>query len=335
MVLFLSENEVESLLSMPAAINIAQAAFLQQSAGNVTALPRVSQTLPGTAGAFRMIAAALPETSFFGLKTLTGLPGKRLKGEVYFVVLLFDMLSGALRAIVSANHLTGMRTGAASGVAARYLAREQASHLGVLGSGVQAWYQVQAISTVRAIKGVSVFSPRPEHALLFAERVQRELGFEAQAVSTGRAAVQDADLVIAATTASEPVVEARWLQPGTHITAVGANAPSKRELDTECFQRGRLVVDSRDQVLAETGDVLHALRSGHFPDGINATELSEVAGGGAAGRRFDEELTIFKSVGIALQDVAVAAFLYEQARQKQVGTWLDPYAPDTRLIAMT
>ena len=145
MVLFLSEKDVQNAITMPETISIVETAFADLGRGKATLLPRVSQTLPGTSGMFRILASTIPAQKMFGLKTLTGFPGKRLENEVYFVILLFEMGSGALRAVVSANHLTGLRTGAASGVAAEFLARKDADTLGILGAGVQAWYQAEAL----------------------------------------------------------------------------------------------------------------------------------------------------------------------------------------------
>jgi alanine dehydrogenase len=158
MIVFLSETDVQTAITMPDAINIVESAFRDYALGQATMLPRVSQTLPGTAGMFRILSAILPRQKMFGLKTLTGFPGKRLEDEVYFAILLFEMETGALRTVISSNYLTGLRTGAASGVAAKYLAREDASSLGIVGAGVQAWFQAEALCTVRPIDTVKIFS---------------------------------------------------------------------------------------------------------------------------------------------------------------------------------
>lgn len=324
MISFLSEVDVRQLLRMGDAVGVVEDAFREYAEGNATMLPRVGQMLPGTAGAFRILSAVLPESQMFGLKTLTGFPGKRRKGEVYFVILLFEMGSGALRAVISANHLTGIRTGAASGVAAKYLARENAATLGVIGSGVQAWYQVEALCAVRNVRSVKVYSPTRDHALDFAERVARELGVEAQAVSKAEDAVSKSDLLVTATTSSTAVLQGDWLEPGMHLSTAGANQRSKRELDATGFLRSRLIVDSKQQVLDESGDLYDLVQAGELTPAIVSAELGDLVSGKAAGRIDPSEITVFRSVGLAIQDIAVATYLLKQAEQQGLGTWLNP-----------
>ena len=326
MVLFLSETDVQAAITMPEAISIVEAAFGELGSGNATLLPRVSQTLPGTSGMFRILASTIPAQQMFGLKTLTGFPGKRLQNQVYFVILLFEMGSGALRAVVSANHLTGLRTGAASGVAAKFLAREDADSLGILGSGVQAWYQAEALCAVRKVRTVKLFSRDAPKAEAFVERLRRELGLKAGLVNSAEKAVRGSLLVVTAMTSSSPVVQGAWLENGAHVSAIGANTRSKQELDAACFQRARVFADSREQVLEEGGDLRAAVESGDVTQGIVCAELGELVAGLRPGRSGAEEITIFKSVGIALQDVAVAAALFENAQSSGRGIELNPHA---------
>jgi alanine dehydrogenase len=326
MVLFLSETDVQAAIAMPEAISIVETAFGELGRGKATLLPRVSQTLPGTAGMFRILASTVPAQHMFGLKTLTGFPGKRLQNEVYFVILLFEMDSGALRAVVSANHLTGLRTGAASGVAAKLLAREDADSLGILGSGVQAWYQAEALCAVRKVRTAKVFSRDAQKAEAFVERLRRELGLKARFVNSAETAVRESLLVVTAMTSSSPVVQGAWLENGAHVSAIGANTRSKQELDTACFKRARVFADSREQVLEESGDLRAAVESGEVTKRVICADLGEVVAGLTPGRSGAEEITIFKSVGIALQDVAVAAALFQNAQSSGLGIELDPYA---------
>lgn len=334
MILFLSESDVEAAIGMAETVQIVEDAFAASARGLVTTLPRVSQLLPGTAGAFRMLAAALPEQNVFGLKTLTGLPGKRLAKETYFTILLFDMTSGALRAVISSNHLTGLRTGAASGVAAKYLAREDADSLGVLGTGVQAWYQVEALCAVRDVKTIKVFSRNPERAKAFAANIRVKLGIHTQVAESARAAVKGSALLVAATTSATPVIEGAWLEPGMHISAVGANTRTKSELDIACFERGIVVADSREQVLDDTGDLRAAVESGRIGPDVVFAELSELTGGQKPGRTSPEQITIFKSVGLALQDVAVASCLFLNAGRDGIGARLDPEVLNSQLVGV-
>jgi alanine dehydrogenase len=326
MIIFLSESDVQAAVAMPETLGIVEAAFRDHALGKATILPRISQTLPGTAGMFRILSATLPTREMFGLKTLTGFPGRRLEDEVYFAILLFEMGSGALRAVISANYLTGLRTGAASGVAAKYLAREDASSLGIVGAGVQAWFQAEALCAVRPVDTVKIFSRNKNRAKELAMRLCQSFPVDAVAVESAQDAVQGSDLVIAATTASTPLIHGDWLEPGTHVNAIGANTRTKRELDASCFERARVVADSREEVLHESGDLRDAVETGRVTSDVVYAELGELAAGLQQGRSSAEEITIFKSVGVALQDVAVAAFLFEVAQRFDIGTQLDPHA---------
>ncbi len=326
MIVFLSESDVQTAITMPETLAIVEAAFGDYALGQATLLPRVSQTLPGTTGMFRILGATLPRQEMFGLKTLTGFPGRRLDHEVYFAILLFEMGSGALRAVISANYLTGLRTGAASGVAAKYLARADASSLGIVGAGVQAWYQAEALCAVRNIRTAKVFSRNNSKAAAFASRLQALLSVDAVAVDSAEDAVRDSDLVIAATSSSEPIIQGAWLKPGTHVSGIGANTQTKKELDPTCFEHARVVADSREHVITECGDLREAIESGTVKADLVYAELGELASGLKEGRASAEEITIFKSVGVALQDIAVAAALFEIARRCHAGTLLDPFA---------
>lgn len=320
MAVFLSESDVQSAIKMPEALVTVEGGFRDYALGRATLLPRISHPLPGTGGMFRILAAALPIQKMFGLKTLTGLPGKRLENEIYFAILLFEIEGGALRAVVSANYLTGLRTGAASGVAAKYLAREDATTLGVVGAGVQAWYQAEALATIREIRSAKVCSRDKRNAEALALRLRQTFSMDAVAVESAEEAVRGSSLVIAATTASSPVIEAAWLEPGTHVSSIGANSRAKRELDAACFALGCVVVDSRDQALDECGDLRDAIDAGVVGPEVISAELGELAAGLKPGRTSQDEITIFKSVGVAHQDIAVAASLFEASQRSGLGT---------------
>jgi ornithine cyclodeaminase len=326
MVLYLSESDVAAAMTMDDAVEVVEEAFAGYARGESFLLPRVAHPLRGEAGTLRIISAVLPKASFFGLKTLTGTPGRRLPEETYFVALLFDMETGALRAVISANHLTGLRTGAASAVAAKYLARKDAEVLGVFGAGPQARYQVEALCAVRPVRMVKVFTPHSETATRFAAKVARDFGITCLAVDSPREAVSGCDLVAAATTSRTPVFDGHWLEEGTHISGAGSNSPAKLELDLECFRRSTLVVDIRSQAMEEAGDLRSALESGALlPEGLSA-ELGEIVIGKKSGRTSEREITLFKSIGIAIEDVASAVFVYHRARALGLGTELDSYA---------
>jgi alanine dehydrogenase len=322
MVLVLSERDVAAVLEMADGVRIVEQALRTYADGQSILGPRVSQSLPGNGGAIRVMSAILPHAEWFGLKTLTGSPGHRSSSETYFALLLFEMKTGALRAVIAANYLTGIRTGAASGVAAKYLAREDADVLGIFGAGIQARHQVAAILAVRQVRLVKVFDRDHIKATAFARWISTEFGLEAQATESTKEVVTGSRLVVAATTSREPVFSGEWLEPGTHLSGVGANTPVKRELDTTCFRRSKIVVDSRDQALKEAGDLREALSSGTITADQVHAELGEVITGRKVGRSSGSEITLFKSVGIAVEDIATAAYVYEQAIAKDLGARL-------------
>ena len=323
MVLLLSESDVANSLSMADGVRVVEQAFTQHASGGHVVMPRISVDVPGNGGAFRVMSAILPELGFFGLKTLTGYPGRRLPGETYFAILLFSCENGALRAIIAGNRLTGVRTGAATAVAAKYLARPDSRVLGILGAGVQARYQVAALLEVRPVDEVRVFDLDAAKAEDFAREIESTFEISARAVSQARDAVAECDLVVTATAAKTPVFNGDWLEPGTHVSGVGANSPAKRELDATTLRKSKIVVDFRDQVLQEAGDIQDALRTGVIQqDGIHA-ELGEVVTGAKAGRTDNVEITLFKSVGMATEDMATASFAYRQALSAGLGTRIE------------
>jgi alanine dehydrogenase len=323
MILVLSEADVASSLSMTDGVRLVERALGAHANGGHTVIPRISADLPGNGGAFRVMSAILPDLGVAGLKTLTGYPGRRLAGETYFAVLLFNCDTGALRAVLAANRLTGIRTGAATAVAAKYLSRSDSRVLGLFGAGVQARFQVAALLAVRPIELVRVFDIDTARAELFARDIEMEFGVRTRVVSQPRDAVAGCDLVVTATQARTPVFDGDWLEPGVHVSGVGANAPAKRELDGTTFRKTRIVVDFKDQVIQEAGDVQEALRTGAIEPSALQVELGEVVAGRKSGRLDDREMTLFKSVGMALEDIAVASFAYEQALAAGIGTRLD------------
>lgn len=341
MILLLSENDIAGILSMADGVRVVEQALRQHADGDGVAIPRVSADVPGNGGAFRVMSAILPQTGYFGLKTLTGYPGRRIPGETYFAMLLFSCESGALRAIVAANRLTGIRTGAATGVAAKYLSRPDSRVLGIIGAGVQARYQVSALREVRPLTEVRVFDIDTEKAEAFAREIKLDFQVAARAVAHAREAVAGCDLVVTVTASKAPVIDGEWLEEGSHVSAVGSNAPSKRELDATAFRRSRIVVDFADQALQEAGDLLDALKTGAIQSDAIGAELGDVISGRKPGRQNDRQITLFKSVGMAIEDVATAAFAYQQALAAGVGTRLQldagattsPSEPVMRLIA--
>lgn len=320
MVRVLGEADVAQAISMPDGVRLVEQAIRQHAEGKTALLPRLSLDLPGNGGAFRVMSASMPQMGAFGLKTLTGYPGKRLSGETYFAILLFSAENGALRSVMAAGHLTGIRTGAATGVAAKYLARKDARTLGVFGAGVQARQQIAGLMVVRPITLVKIFDVDRAKAESLAACTQEQFGVTTRVPANAQEVVAGSDLVVTATTARQPVFRGEWIEEGAHVSGVGANTPAKRELDDTTFQRSKIVVDFKDQALEESGDLREALKNGSIALDRVLGELGDVVTGRIECRTSDADITLFKSVGLAIEDIATAAYVLEQAELKGLGT---------------
>jgi len=254
------------------------------------------------------MAAGYPNEKLIGMKIYTV-----SRDALRFLVLLYDGETGSLLAVIEADHLGRIRTGAASGVATQFLARLDAARVGVIGTGRQARTQLEAVAAVRSIRSVRVFGRDAEQRRAYAREMTGKLGFEVEAVESAEAAVRGSDIVITATSARDPVLHGEWLEPGAHVNAIGANMLNRRELDDESLSRAALItVDSIEQAREEAGDLVHGLQAtGGEWDSI--IELHDIVAGARPGRKSASDITIFKSSGIALWDVISAGYIYEQA----------------------
>ena len=235
------------------------------------------------------------------------------------MVMLYDYESGQMLAFLEAGRLGQIRTGAASGLATRYMARQQASTVGIIGSGSQARTQLEAVATVREIHQVKVYSRRSEAREEFARQSSERLNLEVVPVDSAQACVADSDIVVVITTAREPVLEGDWLAPGAHVNAAGGNHWMRREVDEGTVTRADLiVVDDLDQAKAECGDLIWPEARGSFRWDM-AHELQDVVAGRVQGRPSDQAVTLFESMGVALEDIAAAQLVYHKAREMGVG----------------
>jgi ornithine cyclodeaminase len=238
------------------------------------------------------------------------------------VVLLFDAELGRLLAIMDASSITAIRTAAASGLATRLLAAPDAGDLALLGSGTQAMTHLDAMQCVRPLKRVRVWSRRPERAAAFASRASRRHEIAVEVMPSAREAVEGADLICTVTSSREPVLEGAWITEGAHINAVGAALPTARELDSEAVRRSRLFTDRRESLTNEAGEFLIPRREGVIGDDHVVGELAELLTGVVEGRRAPEDITLFKSLGLAIEDVASARHIYEKAVAGGTGIWV-------------
>jgi ornithine cyclodeaminase/alanine dehydrogenase-like protein (mu-crystallin family) len=321
MILVLSEPEVERLLPMEACIDVMSDALAALARGEMyqplrgVVRPPEAPGLIGLMPAYRSAAPAA-----FGLKAVNVMPGNPARGLDMHqgVVLLSDGDTGELSAIVNASAITAIRTAAVSGVATRALARENTRELAILGAGVQARSHLRAMAAVRSFERARIWSRTAAHA----ERLAGEAGvpFPVEAVDSAEDAVRGADVIVTATSAQTPVLQRPWLSAGSHVNAVGSSIPTTRELDSETVAAASLFVDRRESTENESGDYLLALRDGAIGAGHIRAELGDVLVGAAPGRTSDTELTLFKSLGLAVEDLAAAHYVVERARESGVGT---------------
>jgi ornithine cyclodeaminase/alanine dehydrogenase-like protein (mu-crystallin family) len=297
---------------MERALECVEASFVAQ--GNDRAINRSRERIVLPHASLHYLAAALPGSQYMGMKIYTV-----TRDDFRFLVLLFDTETGRLLSLMQADHLGRIRTGAASGIATKYLARPDASRVGMMGTGRQARTQLQAIARVRKLTGVKVFGRNKERLQTFCREMAEELGVPVEPASSAEDATRYGEIVISATTSQHPVVLGECLQPGAHVNAIGANAANRRELDDEALRRASLIaVDSLEQSRKESGDLIQGLASlGRGWESV--IELHAVVAGKHPGRSSADQITLFKSHGIALWDVAVAGFIYEEALRLGTG----------------
>lgn len=323
--LILARQDLERLLTPADLIDALARAFRQSAAGRVTAPPRVGLPVGDAGLLLVMPAATLPasgDPGRLGTKLVTVYPGNRDRGLPTHLAcyVLLEAATGRPLALLEATALTALRTGATSALAARHLARPDSRRAACFGTSVQAAAQLRCLATVLPLERVSVVGRDPERARRFAAALTRELGIPVEPAPDAGAAADEADVVTCATTSPTPVVRGARLRPGTHVDAVGAFRPTDREVDTETVRRARVVVETYAGVLEEAGDLVIPLGEGAIERGHVAAELAEVVAGVRPGRTAAEQITLFKSVGFALEDLTAATLAFERARDRGVGT---------------
>ena len=324
--LILSSEEVLALLPIKECIPLMREALIALAAGKVHQPLRTIIRPPGATGVMGLMPSYVTgDSAAFGLKAICVFPGNPARGKDSHqgAVLLFSAETGELLAMMNASAITAIRTAAVSGVATDLLARVDACNLAIIGSGVQARSHLVAMSQVRSIKRCRIASRHLEHARNFAEEMRRDFSFPLEPVETVEGALEDADLIVSATTTVEPVVSRGSVSAGAHLNVVGSSTPNAREVDSETMAAASLFVDRRESTINEAGDYLFAAREGVIgPDHIRA-EIGEVLIGDKPGRTSPEEITLFKSLGLAIEDLYAAEYLYRQAQQSKVGTWIE------------
>ncbi len=321
MVRLLSDGDVKRLFSMKDAVPAVEHVFAEDAEGRTEMPSKIYLNIKGY-GDFRAMPAYVPSINTAGIKWVNVHPDNPQKGlpTVMATLLLNEPQTGKLLCAINAGRLTDLRTGAAGGVAAKYLARKDSSVVGIIGSGHQAWAQALAYREVFGdrIELVKVYSLHPEHAQAFAGIVNAELGYDVQACRAAEEAA-DADIIATVTPARSPVLKAEWVKPGTHINAIGADAPGKQELEAALTLKAKIFVDSVEQA-SHSGEVNVPISQGLLNKNQLAGTIGQVITGKVRGRDNDQEITIFDSTGLAIQDMAVGHIVYERAIKEGKGT---------------
>lgn len=313
MTLHLTEADVRAVFTMPMALEAVEDISRKQAKGEAVLHARRRIELPG-GGFFHYMAAADMSAGFLGMKLYTF-----VRGRLRFLVPLYRIETGDLEALIEADYMGQMRTGAASGVATKYMARKDARIAGVIGTGLQARTQLEAVAAVRKLEEARAYGRNTERLAQFCRDMSARLRISVRPATTADEAVRGADIVITATTAGHPVCRGAAVAEGVHINAIGANFPHKRELDDEAICRvGTIVVDSIEQSKAEAGDLVVPFGTGGAR-WESIRELADVVAGKASGRQSEKEITLFKSNGIAVWDVAAAMRIYRVALEKGAG----------------
>jgi ornithine cyclodeaminase len=323
--LILNQDEVTALLPMTDCIDVMASTLATLARGEAILPLRTVILIPQSTDAFAVMPAYLGAPRAVGAKVITVYPGNH--GTAFDshqgAVLLFDADTGSLAAVLDATPVTMIRTAAVSAVATRALARADATTLAIIGSGVQARAHIDAMCAVRPITTVRIWSRNAEHARALAEWAQDRFNLDALVSPTAGEAVYGADVVCTTTSAREPVLLGDWLSPGVHINAIGASQRSARELDSPAVVKSRLFVDRRESALKEPGDILVPLEDGDIDAGHIVAEIGELLIGAKEGRRDPSEITLFKSLGLAIEDLAAAAYVHQQALRRGVGVQVE------------
>ena len=316
MAILLRESDIERLLTMPRAIELIERVHKEYSTGNAIDVPRERSRLPKAA--LHILQGAVPSANVFGYKAYTS-----SREGVRFLVYAFDAQNGRLDAVVEADRMGMMRTGAAGGVAAKWLSRPESKVVGLFGSGWQAEGQLEALAHVRKLERVKVYSRTAEKVARFCAKMKAKLDVDVVPAKSPEDAVKASDIVVTITTSATPVFDGEWIAPGTHVNAAGSNSLLRQEIDEATVRKADpVVVDSRPSAMKEAGDLLPSLEKGRLHSGM-LTELGEVIAGTRPGRTKPEQVTLFESQGMAIQDLVIAAHLMRLAREQGVGSELD------------
>jgi len=323
--LLLSEKQVHSLIEIDELIAALTQAHIQYSTGKAVMPVRLVVPLPEIQGRITSMPGYLNQDKALGMKVVTYFqnnPQHNLPA-ILATIMLFSAETGKMIAVMDGAYITAIRTACASAMATNALANPQTLALGILGAGVQARAHIRALARVRRINQIKIYSPSGASAAGLKREMENEVGVAIEVAKSTEEVVRASDLLVTVTTAKEPIVEPEWLKPGVHINAVGSHRPDLREIDGATLARAKVVVDSRNAIMAECGDILLALKEKSVGDDVIYGEIGEVLAGAKPGRSSVNEITLYKSVGIAIQDVATANLVYRKALERNVGSQVE------------
>ena len=325
-ILVLDNRQIRELLPMTECIELMADALTALARGEVFQPLRTIIRPPEARGLLGLMPAfRAGERGAFGMKAICVFPDNPAKGKDAHqgAVMLFSRETGEMLALMNASEITAIRTAAISAVATRLLAREDAQQLAIIGAGVQARTHLAALSIVRSIKHARIACRNIEHAEKLAREVQPGFSFPIEAVRTNEEAVRNADLIVTATSSLEPVINKDWISPGAHVNAIGTHSPNSREIDGATMAAACIFTDRRESALTEAGDSLLAAKEGFVTPESILGEIGELLIGTKTGRTSASEITLFKSLGLAIEDVVSADYLYQKAQSQNAGTWVD------------
>jgi alanine dehydrogenase len=320
--LVLSQKQVQTLIDIEELIVTLEQAHIQYSTGNAVMPVRLVAALPQIQGRITSMPGYLNEDKALGMKVVTYFQDnpKQNLPAILATIMLFSAETGKMIAAMDGGYITAIRTACASAMATKALANPDASILGILGAGVQARAHIQALTRVHKLNKIKIYSPSGTSAARVKQDLEKECGVTIEVAKNAEAAVRGSALLVTVTTAKEPIVKPEWLEQGVHINAVGSHRPDLREIDGVTLARAKIVVDSREAIMAECGDILLAMKEGSVTENAIHGEIGEVLAGKKPGRSSAGEITLYKSVGIAIQDVATAQLVYRKALEQNIGT---------------
>jgi alanine dehydrogenase len=320
--LVLSENDVRRLLNIEELIQALEQAHIQYARGKAVMPVRLVMPLPEIHGRITSMPGFLAQDKALGIKVVTYFQNnaKQDLPAILATIMLFSAETGKMIAAMDGSYITAIRTACASAMATKALAKHEAPILGILGAGVQARTHIQALCRVKNLQRIKIYSPLGISASNVKQELEPEIGVNIEVIDSAEDTVRECDLVVTATTAKEPILREEWLKSGVHINAVGSHRPDFREIDGPTLARAKVVVDSREAIMAECGDILLAIKENSITENNIHAEIGEILAGTKPGRTNATEITLYKSVGIAIQDVATAHLVYDKALKQNVGT---------------